>query len=278
MKEFIDKIILGDSYKVIKEIPDKSIDCIYTDIPYLYNSGGAGKSELCAQISKVKLELMGADRSFFEDKENQNSKGIREQYNKIKENDEIINLEGGIDYAILDDFVRVMKKINIFIWCSKLQLLDLMKYFIEEKGCYFELLTWHKTNPIPAVNNSWSPDTEYCLYFREKGVPLNNGIEHKGKFYVSPLNSEDKKLYLHPTIKPLEFVKTNLLHATKEGQIILDPFCGSGTTCVACKELGRHYVGIELNKEYYDIAKDRINGIDQIQRKALNEGQIMFDL
>lgn len=222
------KIYKGDCYELMKDIKDKSIDCIYTDIPYLYDSYGKPQSEIGKRISNQHQQQMS----------------------------EIIN---GIDLKILDEFIRVMKKVNCFIWCSRLQIPEILDYFIE-KGCNFDILVWCKTNPIPLANNSWLSDTEYCLYFRDKGVKLNDGIELKKKWYVSAANKADKELYKHPTIKPLELVKRHLKHAVTGG-IVLDMFCGSGTTCVACKELGFEYIGIEINEVYYKIAKDRINGI-----------------
>lgn len=136
-----------------------------------------------------------------------------------------------------------------------------MKYFIEEKNCLFEILVWCKTNPTPQTNNTWLPDIEYCLLFRESGTKLNDGYDLKHKYFISSSNVEDKQLYKHPTIKPMELVKKHLLHSSNEGDTILDCFMGSGTTGVACKELNRNFIGIELDKEYYDIAVKRINGI-----------------
>lgn len=124
------------------------------------------------------------------------------------------------------------------------------------------ILVWCKTNSVPAVNGTWLPNLEYCLVFKEKGTPkYNDGIENKSKWYLSSINKSDKDLYDHPTIKPLDMVKKHLLHSTQPNDVVLDMFMGSGTTCVACKELGRQYIGMEINEKYYNIAKDRLNGI-----------------
>ena len=229
----LNEIYNEDCYEAIKKIPDKSVDCIYVDIPYLYDSGGGGSSDLSLRIIKVDKELENA------------------------------NIVSGFDYSILDEFVRVMKKVNIIIWFSKLQMQYILNYFmnLKDKEIYFEPLVWKKTNPTPATNNTWLPDLEYAFHFREKGVTLNNGYEIKSKGYVSPLNKKDKDLYDHPTIKPLEFVKNHILHTTQENDIVADFFLGSGTTCVAAKEIDRKYIGFEIDKEYFNIAKDRINGI-----------------
>jgi|LSQX01.3.fsa_nt_gb DNA modification methylase len=239
-----------DSYKAIKEIPDKSIDCIYTDVPYLYIGGGGGSSELAQSINKSSNELTKA------------------------------NIIAGFEYSILDDFVRVMKKVNIIIWFSKLQMQDILNYFmnLKDKEIYFEPLVWIKTNPIPATNNVWLRDLEYAFHFREKGVKLNDGYELKSKWYQSPINTKDKELYDHPTIKPLELVKKHIEHTTQVDDIVLDTFLGSGTTAVACHETKRQFIGFEIDKSYYDIAQDRINGITQVERKEKELGiQNIFD-
>ena len=169
--------------------------------------------------------------------------------------------------------------IYIYIWCSKKQILDFLKYFVDEKKCNFEILTWNKTNPTPATNNTYLPDIEYCLMFRENGCILNDGYELKSKWYVSPINKGDKDLYDHPTIKPLELVKRHILHSTQPNDIVLDCFLGSGTTCVAAKETGRRYIGFEIDKTYFQIAQDRLNNISQQTRKQIDSGQMtIFDM
>lgn len=259
----LDSVVCGDSYKLIKELPDKSVDLIYTDIPYLYQQGGSGKSELGERTAKKRLELMGMADVYENHKCSTRGEALRIAKNIAKKRLDIISIEDGIDYSILNEFVRVMKKINCFIWCSKLQILDIMKFFVEKHNCYFEILTWNKTNPTPSTNNSWLPDIEYCLYFREKGVPLNDGYEYKSKFYVAPANVNDKKKFTHPTCKPTQMIDKHILHATQEGDIILDPFCGSGSTCVSAKNNKRHYLGFEIVEKWVNVAKDRLNNTDQ---------------
>ena len=235
----INKIYHGDCYKLIKEIPDHSIDLIYTDIPYDYTNGGFGGGRL-------------------------KSEARRKTYiNTIGEFDK------GIDWGILDEFCRIMKHIYIYIWCSKEQIPHLLNYFIG-KGCLFNILVWCKTNPTPFANETFLPDVEYCLTFREAGYTrLNNGYANKSKWYISSTNVEDKKEYGHATIKPLELVKRHLKHSCQKDFVVFDPFVGSGTTCVAAKELGFNYLGFEINKKYYKIAQDRLNGINQHGQMSL---------
>lgn len=89
-----------------------------------------------------------------------------------------------------------------------------------------------------------------------------------------PINIKDKDNFEHPTIKPLDEVKKRILNSTKEGDIVLDCFMGSGTTAVACKELGRHYIGFEMNPKYYQIALDRLNGLTKEDREKRESGQM----
>src|SRR5690606_40662148 len=105
-----------------------------------------------------------------------------------------------------------------------------MKYFVEEKNCLFEILVWCKTNPTPFTNNTFLPDIEYCLLFREKGCKLNDGYELKSKWYMSPINKADKDLYDHPSIKPLELVKRHILHSTQPNDIVADFFLDRKST------------------------------------------------
>lgn len=220
----LNKVYCEDSYKAIKEIPDKCIDCIYTDIPYLFHIG-------------------------FE------NDALRNDANDLK------TINDGIDYSILDDFVRILKNINCFIWCSKQQIPYILNYFMN-KNCFFEILTWNKSNCSPLTNNTWLPDIEYCLYFRETGVKLNDGYELKSKWFSSPINKRDKEKFQHPTIKPVELVERHLLHTTQPNDIVFDPFVGSGTTCIASMNIGRKCLGFEIEKKWADIANDRLNNID----------------
>ena len=223
----LNKIYQGDAYKLIKEIPDKSINAIYTDIPYdmTFSGGGTLQHKLGKYIK-----------------------------------DEVESFSNGIDYSIIKEFIRVMKNINCFIWCSKNQIYDIMSVF-QPYNCEFNILTWTKTNPIPFGSSIWLSDIEYCLHFY-KGAGYNIGWENKKKNYSSAINQKDKELFGHATIKPLEMVKRHLLNMTKENDIVLDCFGGVATTAVACKEIGRQFILMEIEKKWCDIGNARLNNED----------------
>jgi DNA modification methylase len=254
-EDMINTIQLGDCYELIKNIPDKSIDLIVTDPPYEYVAGGKNsiKNHFGTNYQEEYSNL------YYDTGTTRETERLSIMANSQKSLNNIKGICQGFDYSILDEFMRIMKIPNIYVWCSKKQLGKLINYF-EEKGCYIDLITWHKTNPLPLCNTYLS-DTEYCVFARKKGSYFKGIYETLKKYYIDSLNVEDKKLYNHPTIKPLNIIKNLILNSSKENDIVLDCFCGSGTTCVACKETGRIFIGMEIDPEYHKLAVDRLNGI-----------------
>ena len=228
----MNKIILGDSYTYLKTLPDNSIDLIIMDPPYdlsiNHNGGWLFKNR-------------GLDKQFQSDIVDNN---LDQSYDIEKYGNELI---------------RVMKDINIYIWCNKKQIPEYFNFYVNKHKCKFDILTWHKTNPIPTYSNKYVSDTEYCLYFRKgKGHCFPECYEDSFTYYISPLNSKDKKEWGHPTIKPLDFTERLVRNSSRPGEVVLDPFMGSGTTCLAAKNNDRYYIGVEINEDYYNIAKRRV--------------------
>ena len=230
----LDHIYNEDCYKAIKDIPDKSVDLIVTDPPYEWQKGGEMTGLFAKGVSSRKFMY------------------------QIEEN----NLDKGIRWEILDDFVRVLKKINIYIWCNKDQLYKYMEYFVGKKSCYFEIIVWNKTNVTPLCGNKYLTDKEYCLFFREKGVPIYGTYETKGTVYRTSANSLDKNRFNHPNCKPIKILKNIIINSTNENNIVLDCFMGSGSTAVACKETNRHYLGFEIDAKWCKVANNRLNNQD----------------
>jgi DNA modification methylase len=171
-------------------------------------------------------------------------------------------MKNGIPTEVLDELYRVMKKVNIYIWASQKQIPIFYKYFVESKKCNWNLISWHKTNPTPTCGNKYLNDTEYILFFRDKGVKIYGTYATKRTFYVSKKNLQDKKLYGHPTIKPLDIIENLIINSSKENDTVLDCFMGSGTTGVACKKLNRNFIGYEIDEKYFNIAKERIENTE----------------
>jgi len=231
-----------DSLAFIRAMPDKSVDLIITDPPYkLVKSGGKGSVSKITKLNSVMLNLKSA------------------------------RLNVGYDFkAYNDEFCRVLKKINVYIWTNKVYIPMYFKYYVEERKCKFDILCWHKTNTVPTYGHKYLTDTEYCLYFRDVGMCDPHTYTDAKTFYVSPLNQADKRKWGHPTIKSLDFTEAMVRNSSKEGDTILDPFMGSGTTCVAAIRNGRKCIGIELNEEYFKIAERRLQ--EEKDRQRGNNG------
>lgn len=111
---------------------------------------------------------------------------------------------------------------------------------------------------MTACGNKYLTDTEFILFFRERGVKVYGQFDTKRTWCATPLNQSDKKKYNHPTVKPQLIVTNLILNSSQYGEIILDPFMGSGTTGVACVKTNRNFIGIELDEQYFKTAKSRI--------------------
>jgi DNA modification methylase len=245
-----------DCYEKIKDIPDNSVDLVIIDPPYLFNDGiGGGAFGVKKRPYHLEYYAM-LKRKGHADEETER---LRIKANSKRIRDNIASLSSGFDYSILDELCRVQERINAYVWCSKSQLKDLFNYY-DDKRCAIDLLTWHKTNPTPLCNNTYLSDTEYCVFVRQRGVKLYGNYHTKRKYWVTPANVADKKRYGgHPTIKPQEIIENLITNSSERGGVVLDCFMGSGTTGAAAKKLGRSFIGIELDKKYFDIAKERID-------------------
>lgn len=225
----IDKIYNEDCLAGMKDIPDKGIDLIITDPPYeINNTKAGGKSKLSKGLQSTMDELVNA------------------------------NIASGYDLAVLQEMLRVCKKPNIYIWCNERQIPMYLDFFVKQNKCSFNILCWVKTNALPTFNNKYLSDKEYCLYFRRGGHCQPNNYESAKTVFFQPINSKDKLIWGHPTIKPVNIIQTLICNSSKEGDTILDCFLGSGTTAVACIKEKRHFIGYEITKEYFDIAQERI--------------------
>lgn len=224
----LNNIYCADCYEAIKKIPDKSVDLVIIDPPYdIKHTSGGG----------MLLQ-----------------KGIKNMFDSIVEN----NLCSSFDFSILEQLDRVMKKRNIYIWCNKMLIPKLFEYY---KDSLFDIITWHKTNAMPLCGSKYLTDTEYCLYFHDT-LKLNTSYETAKTHYEIPINIKDKKHYLHTTIKPIHILQNLIINSSNENDIVLDCFCGSGSTCVAAKNMQRNFIGFEISEKWHKIACDRLNNVD----------------
>lgn len=207
-------------------------DLIVTDPPYLIKSTRAGgNSELARSIQPMNDELQ--------------NRGLTE----------------GIDETYLKAMWDVMKVPNIYLWCNGAQIPQYIQFFVTERKCKMDILVWHKPNATPLFYNKYLSDKEYCLYFRRGGYCNPATYEKAKTVYELPINIKDKRLFGHPTVKPLSIFRTLVENSSKPDYLVLDPFMGSGTTAVACKELGRKFIGFEINNDYWEASLNRLASV-----------------
>lgn len=199
------------------------VDAVVTDPPYELSSAGPGASHFGMSLKKF-------DTGAYKD------------------------IVSGFDYeGVFTAIEKICDPFNLFCFCSNKQISKTMS-FHEERGRATTLLVWHKTNAAPFANGVWRGDIEYVVHARDKGaVFVGNAVEKK-KVSEFPMVQDSA----HPTVKPLELIGKYVRICSNSGQIIMDPFMGSGTTGVACVKAGRKFIGIEREPSYFDISCRRI--------------------
>ena len=220
----INKIYCGDCLEVMKGISDKSIDCILTDPPFF----------LPAQHyqSRISWGRCWGDLSIL----------------------------GNFFYDLCQEYKRIMKNNgHLMVFCND----ESYPVFYPVAYGYWDFaraLVWDKTRV--GLGKIFRHQYEFILWASNKGAKVNNdGKLHSNILKYAPTLSKNRK---HPVEKPVSLLKELISVVTNEGDIILDTFVGSGTTLIACKELKRKYIGIEINKKYCEIAKNRIKAIPEL--------------
>jgi DNA modification methylase len=234
-------LLNGDCVELMKKIPDDSVNCIITDPPY--NLG------LFMHDRNTNLGKMRDNQFAYAGWDNMDYKHWKMSMQKF-----------------LFQCSRVMKKKGaLVVFMSIIKVADIIS-MAEKYGFYYKTTgIWHKTNPMPRnMNIHFVNSTECWIYFIYKGTSgtFNNNGEVLHDFLessVCPLS--EKKFGKHPTQKPLQIMNKLVVTLTNENDIVLDPFMGSGSTCVSAAMNNRKYIGIELDENYYNIAINRINNL-----------------
>ena len=225
MKIELNKIHQGDCLEVIKDIPDKSIDLIVTDPPYAITLNGGCSIKKKIDYRRGSLISIGSNPNFT-----------------------II--------PFLEVVRPKLKKFHAYIWMSKDTLPETLNWILKNKFMW-NILIWSKTNPVPAYNNTYLSDIEYCVFIREKGgCHWTKGLAYEK--YKKVMVDHVQSIPGHPTPKPLWMMQKLIEISSRPGDIILEPFAGSGTTCIAAKSLKRNFIGIEINEKWVKYANGRL--------------------
>ena len=211
-------LLFGDSFQLIKNLPDNSVDLIVTDPPYGINL----------------------------------TKGYKSGSTELVQGDDGFTVMFFLD-DIMREYKRVLKPNSALYIFTRF---DVMPYWWIKLKNYFDAknqIVWFKGGGgMGDLKGNFSYNYESIMF------ATNGKHQIRGKRDGSVWQIGKCKQEYHETQKPVELIEKILLHSSDEGMTVLDPFMGSGTTGVACRNLKRNFIGIELNEDYFNTAKKRI--------------------
>lgn len=228
----------GDCTVEMQKIANDSVDLILTDPPYNLGNFMINRSTNLAKMRENFFANAGWDNLEFDE--------------WVERMD-----------SFFEDAARIIKTGgSMIIFMSIIKVETIIK-LAEKHGFYYKTTgIWHKLNPMPRnMNLHFVNSTEAWIYFtyKKKTGTFNNGNKMIHDFIeTSVVSNGEKKAGKHPTQKPIALLEHFVKLLSNEGDLVVDPFMGSGSTGVVCKKLGRNFVGVEFDKEYYEIAQRRI--------------------
>jgi site-specific DNA-methyltransferase (adenine-specific) len=263
------RLYSGESLEWLNSLPENSVDSIWTDPPYLLSNDGI----TCIAGKMVKVNKGEWDRS----------RGIE--------------LDHEFNRTWLKACRRVLKPAGT-IWVSGTLhvYLSVGMAMMEEGFRILNDIVWEKPAPPPNLGcRCFTHSTEILLWATKakKGGKdrytfnyeamrnENGGKQMKNVWKMMPPSSEEKRLGKHPTQKPISLVARCLRASTNPGELVLDPFAGSGTTGVAALQLGLSFIGCEREEKYLRLAAKRLSrssgvALDEPEENSKNE-RTLFD-
>lgn len=256
--ELLNKIIHSDVFEYLNLVDDNSVDLILTDVPY-----GIGIDS---------WDTFENEEKYFE-----------------------------FIYRFIDQSIPKLKKNgSLYMFNNAYNSAFVLQYLVSKKLIFQSWITWYKKDGFTSFKNKFNRTQETCLFFtnskkytfnyddiripyesqkrieaaRKKGI-LKNGKRwfpnEKGKLCndVWEFSSEKNRNRIngktmkqfHSTQKPIEMIKRIVIASSNEGDVVLDPFMGSGTTALACKMLNRNFLGCDLNLEYVNYANNSLENL-----------------
>lgn len=225
------KLYNNDSIKLMEKMKSESIDLIITDPPYKTTKRGISKKTTTGGLVRSELGKQG---KIFKHNDIKPQEYIPELYRVLKE---------GSHCYIMTNHVNLQEILNTATECGF--------HFIKS-------LIWDKGNKI--MGQCYMSQFEYILFFRKgKHKKINNCGTSDILSVPNKKTKDENGKNLHDVEKPVNLMKILVENSSNKGDLVLDPFMGIGTTGIACVESDRNFIGIEIDENYFNIAKDRIN-------------------
>ena len=257
------RLYQADALELLRRMADESVDMIFADPPYFLSNGGI----TCVGGRMVKVDKGGWDKST----------GIIGDHN--------------FNLLWLDQCRRLLKP-NGTVWVTG------TSHNIHSVGYALQVLdykilndiAWYKVNPPPNLACRYFTHATETILWASKSVksrhtfnyPLmkeqNGGKQMQSLWSIMPPGKSEKRHGKHPTQKPEALLWRIVAASTQPGDLVLDPFCGSATTGVACARLGRRFIGIERETEHIELAKLRLEEVYAMQQHQLFPENVSHDI
>jgi len=215
-------IVLGDCLEKIKSISNNSVDLVVTDPPYLINYKTSRRKDKSHKFCSPILN---------------------------DTNESLIS-------NIIIELYRVMKdNTSMYMFCSS-DKVDFFKQELEKKFTIKNMIIWVKNNHTAGDLKGAFGRKYEIIFLVSKGRSLFRGKRITDVWNFDKVSGSKQT---HQNQKPLDLIKQCISKHSNDGDLVLDPFAGSGTTGLACQELNRQYILIEQDKEYFNVMKERLN-------------------
>lgn len=237
----------GDCLAILAQLPEQSVDLIFADPPYFLSNGGVTcQSGRMVAVHKGQWDVSG---------------GVESNH--------------AFNQSWLAACKRVLRPDGTIFVSGTRHIVYSVGFAMQQLG--FKMLNdivWYKVTPPPNLScRYFTHSTETILWaardarsrhhFDYRTMKLENGGKQMQSLWsIRPPLKAEKRHGKHPTQKPLALLERIVRAASGENDLVLDPFCGSGTTGVACARLGRRYIGIDLERDYLAIAAARLGDLD----------------
>ena len=257
MQKYLNQILCGDCIEIMRKIPDASVDAVFADSPY---------------------NLQLGEKTLYRPEDQTAARAVRDNWDYFASNAEYDEFTR----QWMTECKRILKPDGAMWVIGSYHNIFRVGSILQDMGFWIlNDIVWVKTNPMPNFRGTrftnahetliWATPTKTGKYTfnYETMKKLNGGKQMRSDWDLNICLGEERVKdengkSLHNTQKPMDLLRRVILASTKPGDIILDPFVGSGTTAAAAKELGRQFIGIDREESYVNAARKRVEQVKSI--------------
>ena len=254
MQKYLNKILCGDCIEIMRKIPDASVYAVFADSPY---------------------NLQLGEKTLYRPEDQTAARAVRDNWDAFESNEQYDEFTR----AWMRECKRILKPDGAMWVIGSYHNIFRVGSILQDMGFWIlNDIVWVKTNPMPNFRGTrftnahetliWATPTKTGKYTfnYETMKKLNGGKQMRSDWDINICLGEERVKdangkSLHNTQKPMDLLRRVILASTKAGDVILDPFVGSGTTAAVAKELGRQFIGIDREESYVNAARERVNNI-----------------